>query len=62
METTYKFISDKEPTDKQLKLLMTDVLKDVKKRSLIANKKFQILQKTQIREAKERFKASNPIK
>ena len=62
MENTYKFISDKEPSDAELKSLMTDVLKDVKKRSIIANKKFQLLQKEQIKEAKERFNAKNSAK
>lgn len=62
MENAYKFISDKEPSDAQLKSLMTDVLIEVKKRSLFANKKFQLLQKEQIKEAKERFKAKNLAK
>lgn len=62
MENTYKFISDKEPSDAQLKSLMTDVLKEVKKRSIIANKKFQLLQKEQIKQAKERFNAKNSAK
>ena len=62
MKNTYKFISDKEPSDAQLKSLMTDVLKEVKKRSIIANKKFQLLQKEQIKQAKERFNAKNSAK
>ena len=39
MKSNYNFLSDKEPTDKQLQKLMQDVLVDVKKRSQIAKKK-----------------------
>lgn len=62
MKTKYKFTSGKEPSDEQLKHLMTDVLTEVKNRSIIANKKFQILQKEQIKEAKERFRLSSSVK
>ena len=37
----YRFQSDEEPTDKQLRLLMKEVAADVKLRAEIANKKFQ---------------------
>jgi hypothetical protein len=49
-------LSDKEPSDEQLHLLMKSVLEDVKVRSDAAQKKFEELQKKQIMEAKERFK------
>lgn len=56
MSTKYNFLSDKEPSDEQLTLLMKDVLKDVKTRSAKAQKKFDELQEEQIIEAKERFR------
>lgn len=62
MESKYKFTSGKEPSDEQLKLLMTDVLTEVKIRSTIAHKKFQILQREQIKEAKERFRVRSRTK
>jgi hypothetical protein len=49
-------LSDKEPSDEQLHLLMKSVLEYVKVRSDAAQKKFEELQKKQIMEAKERFK------
>lgn len=55
MTTDYNFLSDKEPSDEQLHLLMKAVLEDVKVRSDAAQKKFAELQKIQIKEAKERF-------
>ncbi len=56
MTTNYNFLSDKEPSDEQLHLLMKAVLDEVKIRSAHAQKKFEELQKKQIIEAKERFK------
>lgn len=56
MSIKYSFLSDNEPSDKQLNLLMKDVLIDVKNRSAQAQKKFDELQKKQITEAKERFR------
>ena len=56
MTTNYNFLSDKEPSDEQLHLLMKAVLEEVKIRSAHAQKKFEELQKKQIIEAKERFK------
>ena len=38
---SYRFMSDDEPTDIQLGLLMKEVAIDVRKRSEIANNKFQ---------------------
>ena len=55
MKSNYNFLSDKEPTDKQLHKLMQDVLVDVKKRSQIAKKKFETIQLQEIKEAKIRF-------
>lgn len=56
MSSNYTFLSDKEPSDEQLNLLMKAVLNDVKIRSTNAQKKFEELQKKQIVEAKERFR------
>jgi hypothetical protein len=55
MKSSYNFLSDKEPTDKQLQKLMQDVLVDVKKRSQIAKKKLEAKQLQEIKEAKIRF-------
>lgn len=55
MESNYNFLLGKEPTDKQLQKLMQDVLVDVKKRSQIAKKKFELIQLQEIEEAKIRF-------
>jgi len=55
MKSGYNFLSDKEPTDKQLQKLMQDVLVDVKKRSQIAKKKLETIQLQEIKEAKIRF-------
>lgn len=55
MKSSYNFLSDKEPTDKQLQKLMQDVLVDVKKRSQIAKKKLETIQLQEIKEAKIRF-------
>lgn len=55
MKSRYNFLSDKEPTDKQLQKLMQDVLVDVKKRSQIAKKKLETIQIQEIKEAKLRF-------
>ena len=55
MQNNYSFLSDEEPTDKQLHELMQDVLIDVKKRSEIASKKLQDIQLNEIKEAKIRF-------
>ena len=40
MEIEYRFLSDEEPTDEQLHLLMQDVAIDVKKRALKADRQF----------------------
>lgn len=55
MKSNYNFLSDKEPTDRQLQKLMQDVLVDVKKRSQIAKKKLQEIQLQEIKEAKISF-------
>ena len=55
MQNNYSFLSDKEPTDKQLHELMQDVLVDVKKRSETASKKLHEIQLNEIKEAKIRF-------
>jgi hypothetical protein len=38
----YRFTSDEEPSEQQLKQLMKEVAIDVRKRADIANKKFQL--------------------
>jgi flagellar biosynthesis/type III secretory pathway protein FliH len=55
MDKSYRFLSDKEPTDKQLAGLMKEVLKDVKERAAAAKIKFDLLQKQQIEEAFLKF-------
>jgi hypothetical protein len=55
MKSSYNFLSEKEPTDKQLQKLMQDVLVDVKMRSQIAKKKLETIQLQEIEEAKIRF-------
>ncbi|WP_395052252.1 hypothetical protein [Flavobacterium sp.] len=54
MNTSYRFISDVEPTENELELLMKDVIIDVKERAKKANLKFKKLQKLQINQAIER--------
>ena len=56
MKDKYNFLSDKEPSEKQLNELMKAVLVDVKLRSEIASEKFNLLQQFQIKEAQDRFK------
>jgi hypothetical protein len=51
MNTSYRFTSDVEPTDKELELLMSEMIKDVKARAKIAELKFVALQKLQINQA-----------
>jgi hypothetical protein len=53
MDKSYRFLSDKEPTDKQLAGLMKEVLKDVKERAAAAQLKYQQFHKKQIEEALE---------
>jgi hypothetical protein len=51
MDTSYRFTSNHEPTQKQLEDLMNEVIKDVKERAKIADLKFKELQKKQISQA-----------
>jgi hypothetical protein len=37
----YRFLSDEDPTDEQLEMLMKEVGEDVRKRKLEADKKFR---------------------
>ena len=60
MKSSYNFLSEKEPTDKQLQKLMQDVLVDVKMRSQIAKKKLETIQLQEIEEAKIRFNKRFP--
>lgn len=45
MDTSYRFTSDVEPTEKQLNNLMTEVIKDVLIRAKIAELKVKEMQK-----------------
>ncbi len=45
MDTSYRFTSDAEPTEKQLEDLMAEVIKDVKERAIKADLKFKEIQK-----------------
>ena len=54
MNSTYRFISDTEPSDKELAMLMKDVINDVKKRAKKAELNFKKLQILQINEAIKR--------
>lgn len=53
MDTQYRFISDREPTAKQLNDLMTEVIKDVKIRAKIAELKVKEIQKNYLEEVKK---------
>ena len=55
MPNKYSFLSELEPTDEQLNDLMKAVLVDVKIRAKLADERFKTIQKTQIKEAKERY-------
>jgi hypothetical protein len=56
MNTSYRFTSDLEPTEKELELLMNDVISDVIIRAKKADLKFKELQKLQINQALQRQK------
>lgn len=56
MNTSYRFTSDLEPTEKELELLMNDVIIDVITRAKKADLKFKELQKFQINQALKRQK------
>lgn len=56
MKNTYNLLSNIEPTEDQLKLLMIDVLKDVNLRSKSSKTKFDLLQKNQINDVFEKYK------
>lgn len=53
MDTKYRFTSDVEPTAKQLNDLMTEVIKDVKIRSKMAELKVKEIQKNYFEEVKK---------
>ena len=59
MKKTYNLLSNIEPTDDQLNLLMIDVLKDVNLRSKSSKTKFDLLQKNQINEVFEKYNNHN---
>jgi hypothetical protein len=60
MTESYTFISDKEPSDKQLEDLMQDVLQDVKEKNTLANEKFNQLKAKIVKEALEKRKLHAP--
>ncbi len=53
MQIDYRFLSDFEPTDEQLHLLMKEVAIDVKKKALASNKLFVELLQQMVNSAKE---------
>jgi hypothetical protein len=57
MDTSYRFTSDVEPTEKQLEDLMAEVIKDVKERAKIADLKFKEIQKKYFADVQEHKKA-----
>ena len=57
MDTSYRFTSDVEPTEKQLDNLMKEVLIEVKEKAEIADIKFKEIQKQQILRAIENKKS-----
>ena len=57
MDTSYRFTSDVEPTEKQLDNLMKEVLIEVKEKAKIADIKFKEIQKQQILRAIENKKS-----
>jgi hypothetical protein len=61
MKPSYSLLSDVEPTDEQLEMLMKAVLSDVKQRAAIAKERFDILQAQQIAEslAKRKIRLQN---
>lgn len=59
MKKTYNLLSNIEPTDDQLNLLMIDVLKDVNLKSKSSKTKFDLLQKNQINEVFEKYNNHN---
>lgn len=57
MDTSYRFTSDVEPTEKQLDNLMKEVLIEVKEKAKIADIKCKEIQKQQILRAIENKKS-----
>ena len=53
MQSNYRFLSDMEPTDEQLHLLMKDVAIEVKKKAQASNKLFVELLQQMVNSAKE---------
>lgn len=53
MESDYRFLSDNEPSDDQLQLLMKEVAIDVKLKADESNKKFMELLKQMVKSAME---------
>jgi hypothetical protein len=56
MKKTYNLLSNIEPTEDQLNLIMIDVLKNVNIRAKKGKEKFDLLQKNQINEVFEKYK------
>lgn len=53
MQSDYRFLSDMEPTDEQLQLLMKEVAIEVRKKAQESNKKFMNLLQQMVNSAIE---------
>ena len=62
MDTSYRFTSDVEPTEKQLEDLMAEVIKDVKQRAITADLKFKEIQKKYFAEVQKHQMAKQKIR
>lgn len=58
METSYNLLSEAEPSDDQLHLLMSSVLEEVKAKAKISAQKYQALQIQLIKDAFEKRKTA----
>ena len=58
MEASYNLLSETEPSDVQLQMLMNSVLIEVKAKAEISSQKYQALQVQLIKDAFERRKTS----
>jgi hypothetical protein len=56
LKNTYNLLSNIEPSENQLNLLMIDVLKEVNLRAKSSKQKFDTLQRKQIKEVFEKYK------
>jgi hypothetical protein len=61
MDTPYRFISDEEPTEKQLEGLMIEVICEVKKRAEDTKYKISEIQKKYFAEVEKHQKAKQKV-